>query len=115
MVVVSTGSEERGWIKGSWVEKAGERRRRFYRLTTTGQRVLARQRETWDEFVEAVRLVTRGERTSRNSLPRSAISSCAAAHANPFEVSAWSITTGAPPTTTRVQALPWPIAYFTVG
>jgi len=52
--------EERGWIKGSWVEKAGERRRRFYRLTPTGQRVLRRQRETWDEFVEAVRLVTRG-------------------------------------------------------
>jgi len=53
--------EERGWIKGTWVEKAGERRRRFYRLTPTGQRVLSRQRQTWDEFVEAVRLVTRGE------------------------------------------------------
>lgn len=53
--------EERGWIKGAWVEKAGERRRRFYRLTPTGQRVLARQRQTWDEFVEAVRMVTRGE------------------------------------------------------
>ena len=53
--------EERGWIKGTWVEKAGERRRRFYRLTSTGQRVLARQRRTWDEFVEAVRLVTRGD------------------------------------------------------
>jgi DNA-binding PadR family transcriptional regulator len=45
----------------AWVEKAGERRRRFYRLTPTGQRVLARQRQTWDEFVEAVRRVTRGE------------------------------------------------------
>ena len=53
--------EERGWIKGTWVEKAGERRRRFYRLTPDGQRVLAKQRQTWDEFVEAVRLVTRGE------------------------------------------------------
>jgi transcriptional regulator len=53
--------EERGWIKGGWVEKAGERRRRFYRLTPTGQRVLARQRQTWDEFVEAVGMVTRGE------------------------------------------------------
>jgi len=53
--------EERGWIKGTWVEKAGERRRRFYRLTPTGQRVLLRQRQTWDEFVEAVRLVTRRE------------------------------------------------------
>jgi PadR family transcriptional regulator PadR len=53
--------EERRWIKGTWVEKPDERRRRFYRLTPEGQRVLARQRETWDEFVEAVRLVTRGE------------------------------------------------------
>ena len=53
--------EERDWIKGSWVEKAGERRRRFYRLTAAGRRVLARQRETWGTFVEAVRLVTGGE------------------------------------------------------
>jgi PadR family transcriptional regulator len=53
--------EERGWIKGTWVEKAGERRRRFYRLTPTGQRVLAQQRQTWDAFAEAVRMVTRGE------------------------------------------------------
>ena len=53
--------EERGWIKGTWIEKPGERRRRFYKLTPTGQRVLRRQQETWDEFVEAVRLVTRGE------------------------------------------------------
>ena len=53
--------EERGWIMEAWVEKAGERRRRFYRLTPTGQRVLLRQRQTWDEFVEAVRLVTGGE------------------------------------------------------
>ena len=53
--------EERGWIKGTWVEKAGERRRRFYGLTPAGERVLQRHRETWDEFVEAVRLVTRGD------------------------------------------------------
>src|SRR5262245_42583348 len=36
--------EERGWIEGRWVERAGERRRRFYRLTATGRRVLAEQR-----------------------------------------------------------------------
>ena len=53
--------EERGWIQGTWVEKAGERRRRFYKVTAEGRRVLARQRETWDTFVEAVRRVTRGE------------------------------------------------------
>ena len=53
--------EERGWIKGAWVEKPGERRRRFYRLTVTGHKVLSQQRQTWDNFVEAVRLVTGGE------------------------------------------------------
>jgi PadR family transcriptional regulator, regulatory protein PadR len=50
--------EERGWIKGRWVEKDGERRRRFYKVTAEGRRVLAQQRETWDSFVEAVRLIT---------------------------------------------------------
>ncbi len=50
--------EERGWIKGAWVEKAGERRRRFYKVTAEGRRVLARQRRTWAAFVEAVRRVT---------------------------------------------------------
>src|SRR6266540_3110472 len=53
--------EERGWIKGTGVEKAGEGRRRFYRLTPTCQRLLLRQCQTLDQFVEAVRLVTRGE------------------------------------------------------
>jgi transcriptional regulator len=50
--------EERGWIQGTWIEKAGERRRRYYKLTAEGKRVLARQRETWASFVESVRLVT---------------------------------------------------------
>ena len=53
--------EERAWIKGTWVEKAGQRRRRFYKVTAEGRRVLARQRETWAAFVEAVRRVTGGE------------------------------------------------------
>src|SRR5262249_19884854 len=35
--------EERGWIQGSWVEKAGERRRRMYKLTADGRRMLAQQ------------------------------------------------------------------------
>ena len=53
--------EERGWIKGTWVEQPGERRRRFYKVTARGRRVLAEQRKTWDAFVEAVRRVTGGE------------------------------------------------------
>src|SRR3984893_7712318 len=39
--------EKRGWLDGRWVEKPGERRRRFYRLTPEGKRVLAAQRNTW--------------------------------------------------------------------
>ena len=50
--------EERGWLQGRWVEKAGQRRRRFYRLTAEGRRVLAQQRDTWKAFVEAMRLIT---------------------------------------------------------
>ncbi len=53
--------EERGWIKGSWVEKPGERRRRYYKVTVDGKRALAAQRLMWDSFVEAVRLVTGSE------------------------------------------------------
>ena len=50
--------EKRNWIRGRWIEKAGQRRRRYYRLTMAGRRVLARQRDGWVEFVEAVRLIT---------------------------------------------------------
>ena len=50
--------EERGWIAGRWIEKPGERRRRFYRLTLTGRKVLAAQRENWREFVDAVHQIT---------------------------------------------------------
>ena len=46
--------ENRGLIKGRWVEKAGERDRCFYRLTAEGRRVLAAHRETWKAYVQAV-------------------------------------------------------------
>ena len=46
--------ENRGLIKGRWVEKPGERERCFYRLTAEGRRVLAQQRATWRAYVEAV-------------------------------------------------------------
>src|SRR5512134_3504950 len=42
--------EERGWLKGRWLEKPGTRRRRFYSLTAEGLRVLEQQRETWQKF-----------------------------------------------------------------
>jgi PadR family transcriptional regulator, regulatory protein PadR len=51
--------EKRGLIQGRWVEKAGERRRRFYKLTAEGREVLKRQRSFWDEFVTALDKVAR--------------------------------------------------------
>jgi transcriptional regulator len=46
--------EKRGWIKGQWIEKAGQRRRRYYRLTPVGRKVLAAQRSGWKNFVAAI-------------------------------------------------------------
>jgi transcriptional regulator len=53
--------EGRGWIDGHWVEKAGQRRKRYYRITAVGRKVLAAQRAKWREFVEAIRLITENE------------------------------------------------------
>lgn len=50
--------EKRGWIRGRWIEKAGQRRRRYYRLTSAGTKVLAAQREGWRDFVEAISRIT---------------------------------------------------------
>lgn len=46
--------EDRGWIRGRWVEKAGTRRRRYYRITEMGRRMLATQREEWARFFVAL-------------------------------------------------------------
>ena len=46
--------ERRGLIAGRWVEKAGQRRRRYYRLTATGRRVLAERRKSWSAFMQAI-------------------------------------------------------------
>ncbi|HKF41995.1 MAG TPA: PadR family transcriptional regulator [Thermoanaerobaculia bacterium] len=53
--------EERDLIKGRWVEKAGQRRRRYYRLTPAGRRMLAEKRSVWKEFVEAMNRITAAE------------------------------------------------------
>src|SRR5438477_6646554 len=53
--------EQRGWIHGRWVEKAGQRRRRFYRLTAAGRTVLGTQRTTSEGFVSAIRRITEME------------------------------------------------------
>jgi PadR family transcriptional regulator PadR len=54
--------ERRGWIAGRWVEKAGQRRRRFYRLTAAGRKVLAEQRSGWRAFVRAINAIVEDER-----------------------------------------------------
>jgi len=46
--------EDRGWIKGRWIERAGQRRRCHYRITEAGRRVLAEQRADWSRFVAAL-------------------------------------------------------------
>jgi transcriptional regulator len=46
--------EDQGWIEGWWVERAGQRRRRFYKLTTAGRKRLLQQRQTWSAFMSAV-------------------------------------------------------------
>ena len=51
--------EDRGLISGRWVEKPGERRRRFYRLTADGRTVLQRQRSAWEDFTDAVNQILR--------------------------------------------------------
>ena len=51
--------EERGLIEGRWIEKAGQRRRRYYRITAAGRRTLASQRGVWDSFIVALNRVAR--------------------------------------------------------
>lgn len=51
--------EKRGWIEGRWTEKAGERRRRLYRVTRAGRAILAQQRSSWDTFVRAINQIVR--------------------------------------------------------
>jgi len=46
--------EDRGLLEGRWVEKAGQRRRRYYRLTPAGRRTLARTRTGWRQFFVAL-------------------------------------------------------------
>ena len=46
--------EDRGWIEGRWVEKANQRRRRYYRATAEGRKILREQRSTWSTFVASV-------------------------------------------------------------
>jgi len=51
--------ERRGWIDGKWIEKSGQRRRRYYRLTPQGKKVLLEQRTSWRELLSALQRVAK--------------------------------------------------------
>lgn len=53
--------ETRGMVQGKWVEKAEQRRRRYYSLTPQGRKVLAQQRQNWHDFVAAITRVVEPE------------------------------------------------------
>lgn len=50
--------ESEGWVEGKWVEKGDQRRRRYYRLTPAGRRVLHSKQQSWKDFVAAIGRVT---------------------------------------------------------
>jgi transcriptional regulator len=51
--------EQRKLIVGRWVEKPGQRRRRYYRITPAGRVVLREQRSSWHRFVDALTRVAK--------------------------------------------------------
>ena len=51
--------EDKGLSVGHWVEKAGQRRRRYYRITAAGRKMLASQRSVWRNFFEGLNRVAR--------------------------------------------------------
>jgi transcriptional regulator len=53
--------EKRGLLQGRWVETPGQRRRRYYRLTAAGKKILAQQRSTWEAFVTAINRIVGSE------------------------------------------------------
>ena len=46
--------EDAGLVEGRWVEKAGQRRRRYYKLTAAGRKQLASERSVWQNFFLAL-------------------------------------------------------------
>jgi transcriptional regulator len=46
--------DNQGLVEGRWVEKAGQRRRRYYKLTPAGRKMLAQERSVWNGFFLAL-------------------------------------------------------------
>ena len=53
--------ERRGVLEGRWIEKPNQRRRRYYKLTPGGRKVLAQERRNWREFIRAMERIALGE------------------------------------------------------
>ena len=49
--------ENRGWIKAEWGPSDNNRRAKFYQLTATGKKQLAREIEEWERLSSAIALV----------------------------------------------------------
>ena len=62
VLVVNQGSlypalyrlEEEGWISSEWGASENNRRAKFYRLTRSGERQLAREQQNWQRLASAV-------------------------------------------------------------
>jgi len=50
--------EKHGWIEGRWVEKAEQRRRRYYKLTQQGRKALGSKQQSWRDFVAVISRIT---------------------------------------------------------
>jgi PadR family transcriptional regulator PadR len=50
--------EKHGWIEGRWVEKAEQRRRRYYKLTPQGRKALGSKQKSWRDFVAVISRIT---------------------------------------------------------
>ena len=51
--------EEKELLEARWVEKAGQRRRRYYRITPAGRKALQSHRTVWENFFEGLHRVAR--------------------------------------------------------
>jgi PadR family transcriptional regulator len=51
--------EKRGWVKGTWEIAASGRKRRCYRLTSSGRKHLAPLRQEWAKFFKALHRLAR--------------------------------------------------------
>jgi PadR family transcriptional regulator len=52
--------ERLGYVESSWQSIAGERRRKYYRITDTGVGELASQRQQWDTVVDTLKVIWLG-------------------------------------------------------